>query len=395
MKVFVAVTDTKMGGITTAAVNFCNELSKRGNDVYFLDMSSENLCAEFLDTNVKCGKLDGRARFWNLGKSALAKGNVFKRVFLTALGLVKKITNKSNLWNKLIFKKYKQFGEFDVAIAFRQCSPCYSFVLDKVQAKKKIGFVHGELKYMGDISSWKKLMTRFDKIAYVSNAVRNEFITTFPELEKNATTIYNMFNASQILELSKAEIPPLFNSNVKNIITVARLDNEYKRINWIPEICEKLKKRCRVPFCWYIVGDGPDKESLEKSIKELKVDDVLILLGAKKNPYSFLSRADLSVLVSKSEAYPMTVIESFILGIPMVVTRFAAITEMMENGKEGLIAESEQDDCVFKINEMMSNESCYAQCKNYLKDKDISNQIPYQQFINAVETEEKFNSTSP
>ena len=389
MKVLVAVTDTKMGGITTSAVNFCNELSKRRNDVYFLDMSSEYLCDEFLDDTVKRGKLNGRSRFWNLRKSDLIKGNVFRRILLSALGALKKITNKSNRWNKLIFKRYKQFGEFDVAIAFRQCSPCYSFVLDKVQAKKKIGFVHGELKYMGDISSWKNYMIRFDKIAYVSNAVRDEFIAAFPELKNNATTIYNMFNTSQILELSKAAISPLFNSNVKNIITVARLDNEYKRINWIPEICKKLKKRCCVPFCWYIVGDGPDKECLEQSIKELQVADVLVILGAKKNPYAFLSKADLSVLVSKSEAYPMTVIESFILEIPIVVTRFATIVEMMTDEKEGLIAESEQDDCVLKIIEMLSNEKLYSQCKAYLAERDISNQIPYQQFINAIDSEER------
>ena len=95
MKVLVTVTDTKMGGITTSAINFCNELSKRGNDVYFLDMSSEYLCDEFLDNTVKRGKLDGRSRFWKLGRSDLTKGNVFKRVFLSVLGLVKKITNKS------------------------------------------------------------------------------------------------------------------------------------------------------------------------------------------------------------------------------------------------------------------------------------------------------------
>ena len=56
------------------------------------------------------------------------------------------------------------------------------------------------------------------------------------------------------------------------------------------------------------------------------------MVGAMNNPYAVLKDADFSVLLSKSEAYPMTVIESFILGVPIVVSRFGSIEEMMLNG---------------------------------------------------------------
>jgi len=52
MKILVVAPDTNVGGITTSAVNFCNELSKRGNDVYFLDMSNEVRCKDSFSESV-------------------------------------------------------------------------------------------------------------------------------------------------------------------------------------------------------------------------------------------------------------------------------------------------------------------------------------------------------
>ena len=98
MKVLVVAADTKMGGITTAAVNFCNELSKRNNDVYFLDLSLEYLCLDKLDDGVKIGSLKGKSRYWNLGKGDIQKGSFLKRASLGLLGALKKLTVKRGFW---------------------------------------------------------------------------------------------------------------------------------------------------------------------------------------------------------------------------------------------------------------------------------------------------------
>lgn len=390
MKVLVVTPDSRMGGITVAAVNFCNESLKRDNEVYLLDLSSKYLYLDKLDSGARLGALSGRSRYWNLSKDSVTKCHLFKRIIFNALGVFKKLTVKSGLWYKLIFKKYKEFGDFDVAIAFRQCAPCYSFVLNKVQAKKKIGFVHGELKYMGDISSWKKYMTAFDKIAYVSNSVQEEFTTAYPELKGNACTVYNMFDVEKIKELAKQENPIAFDKTVKNIVTVARIDNAFKRIDWIPEICKSIIEKTDRPFHWYIVGSGPDYGEVERLIKEHGVQDYVTLVGETDNPYSILKDADFSVLLSKSEAYPMTVIESFILGVPIVVSRFGSVEEMMINGKHGLIAESSQTSILESILCFLSDDDAYGKCKDFLMNTEYTNSKEYAQFIEAVGGEKCF-----
>ena len=66
MKILVAVVDSQVGGVTTAAINFCNELQQRGNDVFFLDMSERYLCANALHKEIQIGKLAGKSKYWNL-----------------------------------------------------------------------------------------------------------------------------------------------------------------------------------------------------------------------------------------------------------------------------------------------------------------------------------------
>ena len=385
MKILVVITDSKMGGVTTAAVNFCNELIQRGNEVFLLDMSSEYLCKGSLDRAIKIGSLKGQSCYWNLGKSNIHTKNIFKKIGVGILGIFKKLTVKSGVWYNFIFKKYKEFGEFDVAIAFRQCAPCYSFVLNKVKAKKKIGFVHGELKYMGDISIWLKYMPDFEKIAYVSNAVKKEFIEKYPQLEKNACTIYNMHNFNGCIEKSEEETEIKFEEKYFNIITISRIDNWLKATNRIPTICKELKEKVGNIFRWYIVGDGPDRKSCEEQTREMEVEDVLFFLGEKDNPYNLLSRADLSVLPTKCEAYGLVVVESLILGVPPIVAEYPALYEILENNKTGLICKQDINDIADKIISVMKDCDLYKRLKENCLAYHYSNDTAYEQFMTAIQ----------
>ena len=384
MRILVVVPDSKIGGVTSSAVNFCNELSKRENEVYFLDMSGELLCKDKLEPGVNVTKLNKKSENWNLGASKLKKAKGLKKIWLSFLGAIKKLTIKSGLWYKLSLKKFKEVENVDVAVAYRQCDPCYSFVLNKVKAKKKMGFVHGELAYMGDISSWKKHMTRFDKIAYVSKAVEDQFVKVYPELGKNACTVYNMFNVEQIQRLSEEEPAIEFDKSIKNIVTVARVSNDQKQIQWVVDVCKKLKK-CGAPkFHWYVLGDGPDYEETLSLSKTEGVDDVLTLAGNQSNPYSMVKNSDFTVLTSKWESYGMVVVESLILKKLVVSAEYPALYEIMENGVHGIVTEQSVDSVCESVLKMLTNENGIADAMTeYLNNYEYTNNCAVKQFYDA------------
>ena len=386
MKILLVVPNTNLGGgITASVVNFSNELVSRGHTVCLLDMSGKHQCLDRLDSAVTPLSLQGRSARWNIRAEDLSSARGAKKLALLLLGAIKKFTVRSGAWYRLIFSKFNHGEAFDVAIAFRQCDSCYSFVRYKVNAKKKIGFVHGELAYMGDISSWKKHMTSFDKIAYVSSAVKDGFVAAYPELAANACTVYNTFNVEQIKSLSAEPCDLAFDQSKVNIVTVARIDNAFKQIHLIVEVCDRLKKVTSAPFHWYVVGNGPDFDETVALSHDRKTDDVLTFVGNKKNPFSYVKQSDFTVLTSKSEAYPMVVMESFILKKPLVVAKFASITEMMEDGKQGLIAEQSVEsltDCVARMIE--NRDGIRTASEAQLLATETTNDLAYEQFLAAV-----------
>lgn len=385
MKILVVIPYGKSGaGVTISAVNFCNEMVKNGNDVYILDLSNENNFIHLISRDVVIGKIDGIAHLWNIGVDLVKKQRGIRKLLYLLLGAFKKLTIRSGLWFRLIFKKYKQFGKFDVAIAFRQCAPCYSFVLNKVDANKKIGFVHGELTHMGNIKSWQKYMKHFHKVAYVSNAVKEQFVSAYPELKNNACTIYNMIDVERVIEYSKEQNPIVFNKNTVNIVTVSRIDNDFKRIDWIPKICKKLKSNCKNKFRWYIVGDGADFDSVNKLVMDECVNDVCMLVGKFENPYSIMKDASFSVLLSKSESYGMVVSESIILNVPVVCTRYPALKEIMNDGVNGLIIDSNFDSVYENVFNMIEHKERIMMLKNNMKVFTNYDALAYKQFLEAV-----------
>ena len=384
MKICIIVTDTNVGGVTASAVNFSNELTSRGHTVCLLDMSGKHQCANRLDENVSLLSLRGKSTRWNIRAEDLSRAHGIQKLGLLLLGSIKKLTIRSGLWFRLIFSKFNRGEAFDVAIAFRQCAPCYSFVLHKVKAKRKIGFVHGDVNEMGDISSWQKYMTKFDRIAYVSDAVKAGFVRVYPQLAANACTIYNTFNVGQIL--SKAEETPTiaFDPNKVNIVTVARITDQ-KRVDRVARVCKMLKDAGARPFHWYVLGDGDRMEEVRSLAASLDVGDVLTLAGSMSNPFPLVKNATFTVLPTAWESYGMVVIESFILGAPIVVTDYEALHELMTDGEFGLIAEQTEEALFAAVLRLLEDrDGICTTLRERLQGYQFTNDIAYQQFMDAL-----------
>ena len=384
MKILFVVTDLNWGGITTSVINFCNELHERGHDVTLLDMSDGEKNNDDLKSGIEIKHLQGLEKYWRLSLKSVKNAKGVKKVGLLLLGTIKKLTVRLSLWHKIIFKKRKD--SYDVAVAFRQCAPCYYYVLKKVNADKKIGFVHGEVEHMGGAEkTFIKFMPQLDRIAYVAEAVKNGFIDKYPILKNNACTVYNIFDATRIKALAEEGNPYKFDKNVVNIVTVARISNVDKRVNWVMQITDNLiKLRCR-PFHWYLVGDGIDMEGNIKLAEELKVQDHITFTGKLDNPFSLLKDADFLVLTSKTEAYPMTIIEAYILKKPVITTAFSSAKEVVSDGENGYIANHDLEDLTAKIYAMINDENgAYTSCKEYLSSYEYSSKLAYDQFIDAI-----------
>jgi glycosyltransferase involved in cell wall biosynthesis len=95
-------------------------------------------------------------------------------------------------------------------------------------------------------------------------------------------------------------------------------------------------------FDLWIVGEGADREKLERYIKENNLKNVT-LLGLQSNPYKYISKADLLVCSSRYEGFNLTVAEGLILERPVLSTNCTGPTEILDDGKYGMIVENSED----------------------------------------------------
>ena len=164
------------------------------------------------------------------------------------------------------------------------------------------------------------LYPRCDEIIAVSKGVAEDVskITKIPVEKINV--IPNPVIDERLFEMAKEKVEDEWFLVKKRplVLGIGRLTEQKDFETGIKAI--KVLKDWGISLRYAILGDGPKKNRLKKLIKELGLEENVKLLGFKKNPYKYLSKADLFLLSSKWEGSPNALIEAMALGVPVVST---------------------------------------------------------------------------
>lgn len=118
---------------------------------------------------------------------------------------------------------------------------------------------------------------------------------------------------------------PLF-----TFISVGRLSPEknHERLIRAFQIVHREQPKTRL----VIVGDGPLRKNLEKLVVDLGLNNSVKLVGHTRNPYQLMRFADTFVLSSDYEGQPMVLLESLVLGVPVITTSFGSVKGALPDG---------------------------------------------------------------
>jgi colanic acid/amylovoran biosynthesis glycosyltransferase len=141
-----------------------------------------------------------------------------------------------------------------------------------------------------------------------------------------------------------------------NILCVGRLVPA-KGQHILLEACRQLKQK-GVPFHLTIVGDGPDRHSLEDFATTNNMNACVTftgLLGQDKVRVHY-DKADLFVLASFAEGVPVVLMEAMAKEIPVISTRITGIPELIDHQHDGLLARpGDPDDLALQILTLLEN----------------------------------------
>jgi glycosyltransferase involved in cell wall biosynthesis len=214
----------------------------------------------------------------------------------------------------LLENKMKQYGKFDLVVSNL---PRADRVVKLINHPNKYFVIH--ISYKAELKKFSKSRA-YKKLKLYKNLYKNENIITvakeiikdFDELAikyKTARTIYNPFDFNFIREKAKEKI----DIDYEYIISPSAF-REQKRYDILLDAFEQIKSNIKL-----LILAKPHPKLLEL-IKQRNLEDRVEILGFQQNPYKYIKNAKLLVLSSDREGLPTVVIESLILGTPVVST---------------------------------------------------------------------------
>lgn len=264
---------------------------------------------------------------------------------------------------------------YDLAISF--LTP-HNFVIDHVKAHKKICWIHTDYTRVGVVAELEKwVWEQYDYISSISSEVTKTFLQVFPSCRRKVIEIENIlspiFVRQRAEEFKSTDLEHL--QSVINLLSIGRFC-EAKNYDNVPIICKRtleIVKDKNIDIRWYIIGFGADETLIRQKIAEAGMQDHVIILGKKENPYPYIKACDIYVQPSRYEGKSVTVREAQMLCKPVVVTNYPTASSQIQDGIDGMIVPMDNEGCAKGLAAFILDEAKQSKIMEYLKTHDYGN----------------------
>ena len=225
----------------------------------------------------------------------------------------------------LRYKRFCQKNSIDISLAFTN-RPSYISIFAKIfgnhiptiiSERTTPSMMYKENNLLSRVNKLliRYLYPRADTIITNSEGNRLDLIKHFFIDPQCIETIYNPFDLTKIKQSAIKEVPE-HSFDIFTFISVGRLDRG-KNHRLLIEAFSMLEDTATQLI---ILGEGVEREGLQRYIRSLSLQERVFLLGFDRNPYQYLIRSDLFVFTSRYEGFPNVLVESLACGLPVIST---------------------------------------------------------------------------
>lgn len=272
-------------------------------------------------------------------------------------------------------------AQYDISVAYAGVHNFIAhYILRKTHSTKKVLWVHFDIsKVISNTDFGTKYYPQFNQIFCVAENAGSVFKERFPATSGKVFTFNNIINTKTLTQ--QAATGETFDDAFDGIriLTLGRLSKE-KGQQMIPEIVARLKTENH-DFRWYLIGEGALLPELEEKIRTLGLDEHLVLLGRKMNPYGYLRDCALYVQTSFYEGDPVVLREAKAFQRPLVTTNFLSASNLITNNVDGLIVEISEDGLFWGIKTMLDNKEL-RECFANVPPLDLNSNIEIDSLLN-------------
>tara|TARA_B100000214_G_C23969930_1_gene629574 strand:- start:52 stop:1158 length:1107 start_codon:yes stop_codon:yes gene_type:complete len=248
---------------------------------------------------------------------------------------------KTILWIRQLIKS----GEFDVVHCHQYSPYAYGWFAHWGTRARVVFTEHGRFhpdQYRKKAKYINPFIARTThKLVAISAATRDALVEYEYLRRDRISVIYNGIAPITIDEERRSALKAQLQIEPGETVigTVARLDAVKNQALMLKALRALLDQNFRVRLI--LVGDGPERQNLEKLTTNLKLEESVIFTGFQSQPADYLSLMDIFLLPSFTEGTSMTLLEAMSLGIPTIATRVGGTPEIVIEGETGLLIESD------------------------------------------------------
>jgi hypothetical protein len=232
--------------------------------------------------------------------------------------------------------------------------------------KEDIGFLYNS-KYIGFLVElfWVFFLKKMNKVVCLTYHMKSYYSKYINQIE----VIHNARTIEEIVSNIKVDEEFAILEFKKDYFTLGMVCSVIKR-KGIDTAFEVLIKNPN--FKLIIIGDGQNKEEYMKLAIEYKITDRVLWLGFKNDSMNYIHYFDFYLLVSKSEGYPLSVIEAGLFKIPIISIKNNLYVEIFKDSVYFL-----NTDNIINIELLMSKKNIYKNSfyNSIKKEKSFSKMI--------------------
>lgn len=313
MKYLLVIDQIKQGGAERILVDFDAYLKQLGHKVKVFAMSGkkeDSPWTESLDVTYGCSSSDD---------SFLGKLLQFITIYKTFRNLVSSY-NPDGIYSSL------EKSNFLTSLVNVNCKKIMSVhnVLSIQYLKIKNSIIRS-LWY----SIIKYVYNRCDKVVAVSNQVSEDLISNFGVRKEQIQVVNNYVDGDSILSKSCEIVENFtFEKDLFYIFNIGRFSNQKAHWRLLKAFSYILTQHINKDVRLIVMGNGEYETQMHKLAEDLNLSNKVCFLPFDKNPFKYLRNADMFVLSSNFEGFPVVLAEATSLGIPFVGTRKSMPEEM-------------------------------------------------------------------
>lgn len=217
-----------------------------------------------------------------------------------------------------IKRKYK----FDVVLSFGARNNFLNYVTKNeekvIMSQHNVASIeHCSWGWYGKLCDlFLKSYSKSDALVSVSRYVENDLRRVYNIKNDNMSVIYNGLDIKFIRKQALENVDAQFMQGKINLVCVARLAKSkgiWHALKVMPLLIEKIPNIQLV-----VIGDGELHDYLKDLSKRLGIEEYVVFLGARKNPFPYVAKCDVFLFPSIYEGFSMAFLEAMALGVPVV-----------------------------------------------------------------------------